>query len=77
MQRAGGFEPGRGPQTDEVRIVRDIHPPRIALDYRLLADDDDDGGVLRESARILSDAAFPVRPNLHARATTQCAMRKD
>ena len=35
VQRAGGFEPWRGPQAGDVRIVRDIYPPRIDLRFKL------------------------------------------
>lgn len=64
VQRAGAFESWRGPQAGEVRIVRDIYPPRIELDFRLRGAD---GRVLREGARTLSDTAFLMRPNLHPR----------
>src|SRR5882672_6790999 len=30
---AGDFEPWRGPQFDQVRITRDIYPPRIFLEF--------------------------------------------
>ncbi|WP_370630119.1 DUF3016 domain-containing protein [Xenophilus sp. Marseille-Q4582] len=64
VQRAGAFEPWRGPQAGEVRIVRDIYPPRIELDFRLRGAD---GRVLREGARTLSDTAFLMRPSPHPR----------
>jgi hypothetical protein len=32
---AGDFEPWRGPQFDQIRITRDIYPPRIFLEFRL------------------------------------------
>ncbi|RYF27148.1 MAG: DUF3016 domain-containing protein [Comamonadaceae bacterium] len=59
VQRAGGFEPWRGPQAGDVRIVRDIYPPRIDLEFKLLAAD---GRVLREGRRQLRDGAFLMRP---------------
>lgn len=59
VQRAGGFEPWRGPQAGDVRIVRDIYPPRIDLEFKLLAAD---GRVLREGRRQLRDSAFMMRP---------------
>ena len=62
MQRAGSFEPWRGPQAADVRIVRDIYPPRIDLRFKLL---DADGKLLREGSRQLRDATFMMRPDLY------------
>ncbi|WP_019703900.1 DUF3016 domain-containing protein [Paracidovorax oryzae] len=58
VQRAGGFEPWRGPQAGQVRIVRDIHPPRIVLEFQRLAAD---GSVLQSGRRELRDPAFMER----------------
>jgi hypothetical protein len=33
---AGGFEPWRGPQFGAIRITREIYPPRISLEFRLI-----------------------------------------
>src|SRR5258707_10542858 len=62
VQRAGGFEPWRGPQAADVRIVRDIYPPRIDLRFKLLGAD---GKLLREGSRQLRDASFMMRPDLY------------
>lgn len=62
VQRAGSFEPWRGPQAADVRIVRDIYPPRIDLRFKLL---DADGKLLREGSRQLRDATFMMRPDLY------------
>jgi len=62
VQRAGNYEPGHGPRLDEVRIVRDIYPPRIDLRFRLL---DANGTVLREGERKLRDTAFLMRDGAH------------
>lgn len=62
VQRAGNFEPWRGPQGADVRIVRDIYPPRIDLRFKLL---DGDGRLLREGSRQLRDATFMMRADLH------------
>jgi hypothetical protein len=62
VQRAGSFEPWRGPQAADVRIVRDIYPPRIDLRFGLL---DADGKLLREGSRQLRDATFMMRPDLY------------
>ena len=55
---AGEFEPWRGPQWGDVRIVRDIYPPRLGLEFRLL---DPAGRVVRAGTRALSDLAFLMK----------------
>jgi hypothetical protein len=62
VQRAGNYEPWHGPRLDDVRIVRDIYPPRIDLRFRLL---DANGSVLREGERTLRDSAFLMRDGAH------------
>lgn len=62
VQRAGNVEPWRGPRGADVRIVRDIYPPRIDLRFKLL---DADGRTLREGSRQLRDTTFMMRPDLH------------
>ncbi|GHC96965.1 hypothetical protein GCM10007320_51330 [Pseudorhodoferax aquiterrae] len=59
VQRAGGFEPWRGPQASDLRVVRDVYPPRIDLDFQRLAAD---GRVLQAGSRQLRDATFLMRP---------------
>lgn len=63
VRRAGSFEPWRGPRADDVRIVRDIYPPRIDLDMTLRAAD---GSVLRSGHRTLRDMMFLSRTNLYS-----------
>ncbi|WP_336298491.1 DUF3016 domain-containing protein [Acidovorax sp. NCPPB 3576] len=58
VQRAGGFEPGRGPQLAQVRIVRDVYPPRIDLEFQRVAAD---GRVLQTGRRELRDPSFMSR----------------
>lgn len=53
--RAGAYEPWRGPDFNDVRIIRDIYPPRIDLDFTLYGAD---GKVLRQGQRKLRNAAF-------------------
>jgi hypothetical protein len=60
VQRAGGFEPWRT-RTD-VRIVRDIYPPRIDLEFKRLAAD---GSTLQSGTRKLRDNTFLMRPDMH------------
>lgn len=50
IRLAGAYEPGRGPQSDHIRMMRDVYPPRIDLDFQLT---DQDGKVLREGKRVL------------------------
>lgn len=55
---AGEYEPWRGPQLSDVRVVRDIYPPRIDLNFTL---NGADGKVLRQGSRKLRDPAFLSR----------------
>ena len=52
---AGEYEPWRGPRFDDVRIVKDIYPPRIDLGFTLYGAD---GKVLRTGQRKLRDPSF-------------------
>jgi hypothetical protein len=52
---AGAFEPWRGAQMDNIRIMKDIYPPRASLEFRLL---DADGKVIKEGKRELSNLAY-------------------
>jgi len=58
VDRAGAYEPWRGPDFNDVRIIKDIYPPRIDLDFTLYGDD---GKVLRQGSRKLRDPAFLSR----------------
>ena len=55
---AGEYEPWRGGQWSDVRIVKDIYPPRISLAFRLMAAD---GTVLKEGKRDLLDMGFMMK----------------
>lgn len=57
---AGEIEPWRTPQMSNVRLVKDIYPPRITLDFRLT---DASGAVIKEGNRRLTDLTFLM--NLH------------
>lgn len=52
---AGDFEPWRGPSFHDIRIVKDIYPPRVNLAFRLL---DADGKVVSEGKRELRDLGY-------------------
>lgn len=58
IKLAGDYEPWHGPRFDEVRIVKDIYPPRIDLHYALIGSD---GTTLREGDAKLRDPAFLSR----------------
>lgn len=60
LRRAGAFEPWRGGSAGAVRVVRDLYPPRIDLEYRRLAAD---GRVLAQGRGTLRDSAFLMRPD--------------
>lgn len=52
---AGDFEPWRGMNFQDVRMVKDIYPPRVTLDFKLL---DAEGKVVSEGKRQLSDLGY-------------------
>jgi hypothetical protein len=52
---AGDFEPWRGINYQDVRIVKDIYPPRMNLEFRLIGAD---GKVLSEGKRELRDLGY-------------------
>lgn len=54
VDRAGSYAPSVG-ALNPVRIVEDVYPPRIKLHFRLF---DDQGTVLREGDRNLTDLGF-------------------
>lgn len=62
VQRAGMIEPWRHSAT-ELRVVRETTPPRIDLNFQLVAAN---GAVLKEGARQLRDFAFLTRSSRHS-----------
>ena len=62
VQRSGMLEPWRRGGMADVRIVRDTTPPRIDLTYQLVSQN---GAVLKEGSRRLTDAAFLNRTGSH------------
>jgi hypothetical protein len=58
IDMAGDFEPWRGPRFDDIRIVKDIYPPRITLNFRLT---DAEGNVVKQGKRDLRDLAFMMK----------------
>lgn len=59
IDMAGGFEPWVIPVNPDVRMVRDIYPPRIVLRYELR---DVDGKLLQAGDEQLSNPAFLLNP---------------
>ena len=57
VDRAGDFEPWHGAQHQDTRIVRDIYPPRMTLDFSLR---DANGQVISKGERKLSDVGFTL-----------------
>lgn len=55
IKRAGDFEPWRGPNLQNTRIVREIYPPLIALTFKRL---DAQGNIIDQGERRLRDSGF-------------------
>lgn len=55
IDRAGGYEPWLGVNYHDTRIVRDIYPPRMTVQFRHVGAE---GQVLAEGERKLTDPAF-------------------
>jgi len=55
IMRAGQYEPWRGPNLQDARIVREIYPPRMTLTFKRL---DAQGVVIDEGTRSLRDSGF-------------------
>lgn len=55
IERAGRYEPTVRPGLDDIRIVKDIYPPRMTFNFTLKGPD---GQVLAEGERKLVDHGF-------------------
>ena len=55
IKRAGDYEPWQGPRLDDVRIMRNIYPPRINLQFTVT---DAQGRVIDQGERKLVDNAY-------------------
>lgn len=64
VDMAGDFEPWRSVHLQDVRIVKDIYPPRINLKFKLL---NASGRVVAEGERELRDLAFSMRSSMLSR----------
>lgn len=69
---AGDFEPWRGPQFDQIRIMKDIYAPRMKFDYRIV--NAATGAVIREGSEKISDMGYLMNA---ARIPTSDALRYD
>lgn len=58
IRRAGMYEPWRGMQLRDVRIMRDHYPPRMELSFERV---DGDGRVVESGERSLVDGAYLMR----------------
>ncbi len=58
VDMAGEFEPWRGAGADDVRIVKDIYPPRIDLEFKLT---DAAGQIVKEGKKQLRDISFMMK----------------
>lgn len=67
---AGDFEPWRGPEGMDIRVVKDIYPPRMDLEFKLTSAD---GAVIKEGKRQLRDLAFMSKLSIN----TNDALRFD
>jgi hypothetical protein len=61
VDMAGDFEPWHQPGSDDIRIIKDIYPPRIDLSFKLIGAD---GKVFKEGARELRDLGFMMHLTL-------------
>lgn len=52
---AGDFEPWHGIDFDHIRVLKDIYPPRMTLEFRLV---DADGKVVSEGTRRLQNLSY-------------------
>lgn len=78
---AGEFEPWRATGGSDIRVVRDIYPPRIVLAFRLT---DAAGNILAQGDRTLGDLDFLHRlslrmdePRRHEKALIDDWLRKE
>lgn len=58
IDMAGEFEPWHGPRFSDIRIVKDIYPPRMELSFQVT---DAEGNVLKQGKRELRDLAFMMK----------------
>ncbi|HZP58773.1 MAG TPA: DUF3016 domain-containing protein [Opitutaceae bacterium] len=62
VDMAGDFEPWRGPQFLDMRIVKDVYPPRIKLEFALT---DPAGKTVKEGQRNVTNLSFLNEINIY------------
>ena len=62
IRRAGMYEPWRGPDLQNTRIIREVYPPRMTLNVRYTGAD---GRVIAEGERKLTDSAFMTTDSIN------------
>ena len=62
IRLAGNFEPWRGAQWDEIRVVRDVYPPGFKFTYSVA---DPSGKVVRKGSEDIRDLDFQLRQLLN------------
>lgn len=55
VRRAGDYEPWLGPSAHDIRVLREIYPPRITLDFTRYAAD---GSIIASGERRLLDPMY-------------------
>lgn len=63
---AGDFEPGRNPEAQDIRRIKEIYPPRIDLYFKLT---DASGKILKEGTRKLRDMNFMMNLSINTTET--------
>lgn len=58
---AGDYEPWHKPGSEDVRIIKDIYPPRVDLEFKVT---DAAGAVVKEGKRQLRDLSFMMKLNI-------------
>ena len=61
IQRAGRYEPWHGLDRQNIRMIREIYPPRMTVKFR---ETDASGAVVAEGERKLTDMAFMVNSGM-------------
>ena len=62
VDMAGDFEPWGKPGMEDVRIIKDIYPPRIDVEFKLTGAD---GTVIKEGKKQLRDLAFMMKLSIN------------
>ncbi|MCB1120176.1 MAG: DUF3016 domain-containing protein [Verrucomicrobiae bacterium] len=52
---AGEAEPWRRPSADEIRIIKDVYPPRLKFNYKVI---DESGEILKEGMAQITDTTY-------------------